>query len=176
MTLQAWIERTPVGMRKAFMHAMNLYPPFVGAGIRIAAVAPDMSAFDVELRQLPWTRNFVGTHFGGSIYAMCDPFFMVALATQLGPEYLVWDKTAEIRFLRPGRGTLRARFAVTPEQVAQIRADVAAGGKCEPTFDSDVIGPSGEVIASVHKRLWVKRKAPRPTTSPTEPSHVQPTA
>ena len=79
MTLQTWLAKTPIAVRKAFIGAVNLYPPFVGAGIRITAVAPDMSAFDVELRPRPWNRNLGGAHLGGSIYAMCDPFFRIAL-------------------------------------------------------------------------------------------------
>lgn len=186
MTLQGWLtqnwrDRTPSAVRTAMVGAVNLYPPFVGAGIRITAVARDLSAFDVELRPRLWNRSLIGAHLGGSIYAMCDPFFRVALTSQLGPDYLVWDKTARIDFRRPGRGTIRARFAISPAQVAAIRAQVAEGGKSEPTFQTDVLGPGGEVIATVHKYLWVKKKiavsprAPaRSQPSRAEPHHVQP--
>jgi acyl-coenzyme A thioesterase PaaI-like protein len=166
--LQTWLDRTPRVVRTALVRAVNLYPPFVGAGICITQIAHDLSAFDVELRPRPWNRSLVGTHFGGSIYAMCDPFFRIALTSQLGPEYFVWDKTAQIDFRRPGRGTIRARFAISPAQVAAIRAQVAEVGKSEPSFQTDVIGPTGEVVATVHKQLWVKKIAAR-----SESSHVQ---
>jgi acyl-coenzyme A thioesterase PaaI-like protein len=172
MTLQAWLGRTPARWRLTAARAFNLYPPFVGAGIQITAIAPDLRAFSVELRPLPWNRALDGVHFGGSIYAMCDPFFHVALAAQLGPGYQIWDKGAQIDFRRPGRGTLRAEFQVTPADVRAIRDAIAVAGKCERTFSTDVIGPSGEVVASVRKQLWVRR-TPRPTTGV---RHEQPTA
>ena len=176
MTLQTWFSRTPVGLRSAFVHAMNLYPPFVGAGIRVTAIATDLSRFDVEMRLNLWNRNLLGAHFGGSLYAMCDPFFMLALTTQLGPDYMVWDKHAAIEFRRPGRGTVRACFTVSPAEVADIRARVARDGKCEPTFEADVLGPNGEIVATVHKHLWVKKKAAITAPTPTEVRHAHPTA
>lgn len=172
MTLQAWIGHTPARWRQTAVRAFNLYPPFVGAGIHIAAIAPDLHAFSVELRALPWNRDIDGVHFGGSIYAMCDPFFHVALAAQLGPGYQIWDKNAQIDFRRPGRGTLRAEFRVTAGEVEAVRREVARSGKCEPVFCADVIGPSGEIVASVQKQLWV-RKVPRPAQGV---RHDQPTA
>ena len=174
--LQGWFQRTPAGLRSAFVRAVNLYPPFIGAGIRITEVAPDLSSFAVEMRLLPWNRSTGGVHLGGSIYAMCDPFFHVALTQQLGPDYLIWDKTARIDFRRPGRGTVRAEFAISPAQVAAIRAQVDQHGKSEPTFATEVIGPAGEVVATVHKDLWVKKKVARTPAAKTEPHHVPPTA
>ena len=174
MTLQHWFARTPTGLRSAFLRALNLYPPFVGAGIRILHATSDLSCFDVEMRLRPWNRNLVGAHLGGSLYAMCDPFVLVALTTALGPDFLVWDKSARIDFRRPGRGTVRARFAVTPAQIAEIRAQVETAGKSEPHFAADVVGPAGEVIATVHKHLWVKRKPADPASVRREPRHVQP--
>ncbi len=176
MSLLTLFRRTPPAMRPALVRAMSLYPPFVGAGIRIVDVAADLSHIDVALRLRPWNRNVVGQHFGGSLYAMCDPFFLFAVSAQLGPQFLVWDRSARIEFRRPGRGTVRARFAITPAQIADIRAQLARGGKCEPEFCADVLGPAGEVIATVHKRLWIKDKSALAAASNPERTHGQPTA
>lgn len=159
LNLPDLFTRTPASLRPHFFRALNLYPPYMGAGIRITEIASDLSAFDVEMRLLPWNRGLIGAHFGGSLYAMCDPFFWIALTTQLGPDYMVWDKSAQIDFRRPGRGTVRAHFAITPEQLARVRADVDTLGKCEPAFEVQVLGAAGEVVATVHKRLWVKKKS-----------------
>ncbi len=63
---------------------MNVWPPFVGAGIRVRHIAPDFRSVTVDMR-LRWSnRNYVGTHFGGSLYAMADPFLMVMLLHNSG--------------------------------------------------------------------------------------------
>ena len=112
------------------------------------------------MRLHAWNRNYVGTHFGGSLFAMADPFFMIILMERLGPGYVVWDKSGTIRFRRPGRGTVRATFEITPERVEEIRRAADAGGKVEPTFVARIVDAQGEVVAEVEKLLSVRRKAP----------------
>jgi hypothetical protein len=91
---------------------INLWPPFLGMGIRIRRIAPDMKAVDVEMKLRFWNANYVGTHFGGSLFAMTDPFYMLMLMANLGRDYIVWDKAATIRYKKPGRGTVRAEFRI----------------------------------------------------------------
>ena len=137
---------------------MNLWPPFRGAGIRVRRIAPDWSEALVELRQGLFNRNFVGTHYGGSLFSMTDPFYALMLIHRLGPEYLVWDRAASIEFLAPGRGTVRARFALEEEKVTQIR-DLARGGeKVLPQFAVEVRDATGELVARVEKTLYVRLK------------------
>jgi len=145
--------------KRLLLRSINAWPPFLGAGIRVTRMASN--AIDVEMRLRFWNRNYVGTHFGGSLYSMTDPFFMLMLLENLGPEYLVWDKAATIRFKKPGRGKVRAEFRLSDEQIDEIRQAVAANGKTEPTFAVQVKDEAGEVVAEVEKVLWVKRKAPR---------------
>jgi Domain of unknown function (DUF4442) len=77
---------------------LNIWPPFLGAGIRLRRIAPDWKAIDVEMKLRWWNRNYVGTHYGGSLYSMADPFLMLMLIENLGKDYIVWDKAASIRF------------------------------------------------------------------------------
>ena len=145
--------------RKAWLfRLMSLYPPYLGAGVRITHVAPDLSSIAVRMKLTLWNRNYVGTHFGGSLYSMVDPFFMLLLIEALGPGYIVWDKEAVIRFRRPGRGTVTARFELPPERVAEIRAAADAERKTEPRFTVQILAESGEVVAEVEKLLYVRRK------------------
>ncbi|HYU32614.1 MAG TPA: DUF4442 domain-containing protein [Thermoanaerobaculia bacterium] len=137
---------------------LQLYPPYLGAGIRVR-VTPDITTFDVRMKLTWWNRNYVGTHFGGSLYAMCDPFYMLILVQQLGRDYIVWDKAATIRFRRPGKGTVRATFHIPPDQIAEIRAAADRDGKVEPVFTVEVRNAEGEVVAEVEKLLYVRRKA-----------------
>lgn len=144
--------------RWRFLALVNLYPPYVGAGVRVTRVADDFHAVDVRMRLHRWNRNYVGTHFGGSLFAMADPFFMIMLLELLGRGYSVWDEAATIRFRRPGRGTVRAHFEIRPEEVAAIRAAADAGEKVEPTFTAAIVDAQGEVVAEVEKLLSVRRR------------------
>jgi acyl-coenzyme A thioesterase PaaI-like protein len=137
---------------------LNLYPPYLGAGVRVTSIADDFHAIEVRLALRPWNRNYVGTHFGGSLFAMADPFFMLMLIELLGPGYVVWDKAGAIRFRRPGRGTVRARFEISPERLNEIRAAADAGEKVEPTFQVSILDEHGEVVAEVEKLLSVRKK------------------
>ena len=143
------------------MRIVNIYPPYLGAGVRALHREGDERTFRVEMRLRPWNRNLFGTHFGGSLYSMCDPWFVLLLVRLLGDGYLVWDKTATIEFLRPGRGRVSAAFHLSPEAVEEIRSAADRDGKTEPVLSVDVVAEDGEVVARVTKRLWVKRKEAR---------------
>ena len=108
-----------------------------------------------------YNRNALGTHFGGSLYAMCDPFFALILIDQFGPDYAVWDKSSTIDFRRPGRGTVSATFEIPPEQVAEIRAAADAGEVVEPIFEVDVVDESSDTVARITKTLHVSHKTAR---------------
>ena len=90
---------------------------------------------------------------------MCDPFFMLILLEHMGHDYIVWDKAASIQFLKPGRGTVTATFHLSPEQIAEMRAQADRVGKIEPLFSVDVIDEQGEVVAKVEKRLYIRKKS-----------------
>jgi len=144
--------------RKKLQRRLNLYPPFLGAGIRIKRISDDLRTIEVEMPLRFFNRNYVGTHFGGSLYAMCDPFFMLILINNLGPDYIVWDKAATIRFKKPGTGLVKAIFHVPEERIEEIRAQVQAQGKVEPQFQALVKDADGNVIAEVDKLLYVRKK------------------
>ena len=117
-----------------FRRVMNIWPPFRGAGIHVSRIADDWSHVRVELRAKLLNRNFVGTHFGGSLFAMTDPFHMLMLLHQLGDDYVVWDQASEIEFLQPGRGTVSAEIAIPPAELAALRAAASGGaGACSRT-------------------------------------------
>ena len=139
-------------------HGMNLWPPFLFSGIHVAEISPDWRRVRVELRLRPWNRNYVGTHFGGSLFSMTDPFWMLLAIHALGRDYIVWDKAGEIVFRKPGRGTVRARFALDDAVLDAIRAATAGGEKHLHWFDTDVVDASGEVVARTRKQLYIRRK------------------
>jgi len=145
------------------LRLIDLYPPYLGAGVRVRDLGTDPLSFDVEMKLRWWNRNYFGTQFGGSLYSMCDPFFCLILVEALGPDrYAVWDKAAAIRFRRPGRGAVRARFAIPRERVEAIRAEADREGVAEPLFEVEISDDRGEVIAAVEKRLHVRRRDAAP--------------
>lgn len=137
---------------------INWWPPLFFAGIKVTRFAEDLRQIDVRLSMHFWNRNYVGTHFGGSLYAMTDPFYMLMLMQNLGREYIVWDKAASIRFKRPGTGTVTAKFAITAADLDLIRVATSSGEKFEPVYTVQVKNDSGTVIAEVEKTLYIKRK------------------
>lgn len=141
--------------KRWLIRLLNLYPPYLGAGVRVR-VTPDFRTFDVRMKLRWWNRNYVGTQFGGSLYTMCDPFYMLILLDALGRGYVVWDKAATIRFRRPGTGTVRATFHIPEERIGEIREAADRGEKVEPVFTVEVRDGQGEVIAEVEKLLYVR--------------------
>ncbi|HZQ93615.1 MAG TPA: DUF4442 domain-containing protein [Candidatus Sulfotelmatobacter sp.] len=144
----------------ALRRGVNLWPPFLGAGIRVKHIAADMKAIDVEMKLRWWNANYVGTQFGGSLFAMTDAFYMLMLMANLGRDYIVWDKSASIRYRRPGKGTVRAEFRLTEAQLEEIREKLKTLPKYEPTFSVEVRDDQGTVIAEVEKLLYVRLKEP----------------
>ncbi len=145
-----------------FRLLMNLWPPFFGLGIHIERIAPDWKEITVRMKLSLRNRNYVGTHFGGGLFAMTDPFYMLMLMNILGGEYLVWDKASTIRFLKPGRGKVVAHFRLSEAQLDEVRLRTAGGEKFEPTWHIDIVDASGEVVASVDKTLYIRRKQKKP--------------
>ncbi len=109
----------------------------------------------------PWNRNYVGSHFGGSLFAMTDPFWMIPAMRGLGPDYIVWDKAGEIEFVTPGRGTVSAEFRIDDAMLDEIRSVTAGGEKHLRWCPVDVVAATGEVVARVRKQLYVRRKRGR---------------
>lgn len=141
--------------------AFNLYPAYWCTGARITYLADDFREVRIRL-PLNWrTRNYVGTIFGGSMYAAVDPVYMIMLIENLGPRYEVWDKAASIRFREPGRGTLRARFLLDQEELDEIRSVLETEPKTDRRYSVDMVGEAGEVHATVEKVVHVRKREPR---------------
>ena len=137
---------------------MNLWPPFLGAGIKVRHIRADYREVVVSMKLRWYNRNYVGTHFGGSLAAMTDPFYMLMLIHILGSDYTVWDKSSTIDFIAPGRGTVTARFRLNDDQIAEIKNETASGNAYFPELSVDIVNGSDEVVARVRKKLYVRKK------------------
>ncbi len=136
----------------------NFFPAYRGTGGRVTYIAGDWREVRVKL-PLHWrTRNYVGTTFGGSLYGTVDPFYMIMLIKLLGPDYIVWDKAAAIRFRKPGRGTLYARFLIAEEELTAIRAALTTRPSVDRSYRVELADAAGVVHATVEKTVYVRRR------------------
>ena len=139
-------------------HGMNLWPPFWGAGIHVDEISSDYRRAKVSLKLKLLNRNIVGVHFGGSLFAMTDPFFMLMFSQNLGKEYIIWDRAANIEFLKPGKSEVFAQFQITQQQIDEIRQEAMAGEKILKDYSVDIQNRQGEIIARVTKTLYIRKK------------------
>ena len=137
---------------------INIYPPYWGTGITVKSISPDYRQICVQMKMRWYNRNYVKTHFGGSLYAMTDPFFMLMLIHILGQEFIVWDKSAHIDFIKADRGTVTARFLIKEEQIEKIIDNTSDGQKYFPEFSVDIENEAGEKVARVIKILYIRKK------------------
>ena len=141
-----------------FRTFMNWYPMYFGTGGKILFWSGDSREVHLRLRRNIWTYNYVGTIFGGSLFAAADPFYMLMLLRILGKQYVVWDKSASIRFRKPGRQTLYARYEITDEQLDTIRREVAANGQAEYTFTLEWVDAQRVVHAQIERLCYIADK------------------
>lgn len=141
-----------------FRRLINMWPPYLGAGIRIKHISKDYKRFDVEMKMRFYNKNYVGTHFGGSLYAMTDPFYMMILLKNLGKDYIVWDKSAGITFIKPASGTITGIFEIDCGTLERIREEVDQLGKNTYHFETDLLNEAGEAVAHVTKEVYVRAK------------------
>ena len=139
-----------------FRFVMNLRLPFFGLRIHILHVAPDWREIAIRMQLSLRNMNYAGTYFGGGLFAMTDPFFMPVQV--LGSDYPVRDTSGNIQFPQPGRGPVHAPFRLSHEQINEVREKTADGEKFEPTWRVDIVDASGEIIATVDKTIYIRRK------------------
>lgn len=149
---------------------MNLWPPFLCSGIRVEAIADDFRYVRVGLRSYPFNRNYVGSHFGGSLFAMVDPFFMLMVLRNLDHRYYVWDLSGEIEFCTPGHGRVWAELKIDQSLIDWIKTAGKTGEKLSPKLEVSIFNEKSEVVARVSKTLYVRLKRDyRPSVSDSPP-------
>lgn len=145
-------------MKKHLLRLMSFWPPYLGAGISIDYMAPDFSVIDVSMKLKFWNKNYLNTQFGGSLYSMTDPFFVLMLIQKLGPEFIVWDKKASIEFLKPGKGKVFAHFELKNEKIEEIKNKLIDQRKIYPEFTVEIKDKDDQIIARVVKTLYISKK------------------
>lgn len=142
---------------------MWMWPPFLGTGIRVKSFSNDLTCILVQLKTRPWSQNYFGTHYGGSLFSMTDPFYALMLLHILGKNYIIWDKSAAIRFKVATKLPVYARFELSPERIQQLRSELEQHPKIEPTFCIPITDQQGKTIAIVERTLHIRKKEAVPT-------------
>lgn len=137
---------------------LNLYPPYLGSGIKITHIGRDWRELHVSMALRWFNRNAVGTHFGGSLYAMIDPHLMLLLMQLLGNDYIVWDKAAEIEFIKASKRRVTAVIKVSANDLELIRDNTANGDKYFARFTIDIRDTEGERVATAKKTIYIRRR------------------
>ncbi|MDQ2077702.1 DUF4442 domain-containing protein [Marinimicrobium sp. ABcell2] len=149
-------------MRKNMVRRLvNFWPPLFFAGIKATRISKDFREIDIALKLRWYNRNYVGTQFGGSLFSMTDPWYMLMLMYNLGREYYVWDRSAHIDFKAPGRGVVRAEFRLNEEILERIRRHTDNGEKYLPEFTIDILDEDDQLVAQVVRTLYVRHKPRR---------------
>ena len=147
-------------LRQRFLEkAINFYGPFLGAGVKLKELSKDYRYAKVTMPLTFYNKNYMGTQFGGSLYAMVDPWYMLMLIKNLGKNYIVWDKEATIRFKKPGKGKVTAEFVLTQEIIDEIKLHVGDHTKMNYIFKVEIKDESGALICEVDKVVYIRRKA-----------------
>lgn len=147
-------------LKKAWLmkYLLNIWPPFLFTGIRVIALSSDFKEAKIQLSQRSWNTNAVGVHFGGSLYAMTDPFYMLMILAQLGKDYIVWDKSAEIEYIKPGKGKVFADFVVSDGLIDEIIRQTQSGEKYLPQLPVNIINEQGELVAKLNRTVYIRKK------------------
>lgn len=150
-----WLDKLPLGLLRL---SINAWAPNLGAGIKIKTMTADFRYIEVILKMHWYNKNYVGTHFGGSIFSLTDPYYMLMLIKNLGHDYIVWDKAASIEYKKPGRGKLTAIFTLNEADLTLIRTEAERQPKYIFDKTVEVKDEQGEVVAEVVKTLYVRKK------------------
>lgn len=144
--------------------ALNLWPPYrLGPGIRVDEISQDFTYARTSLPMRFYNQNYVGTHFGGSLYSMVDAMYMLMLINILGREFIVWDMAAKIEYRKPGKGTVTADFCIPDTLIASLR-ELEPNEKTVLDLDVNVVDEVGDVVAHVVKTEYVRRKDSSPSS------------
>ncbi|WP_420320656.1 PaaI family thioesterase [Flagellimonas sp.] len=141
-------------------YGFNLSPMYRRSTGRITLISEDLLTITMKLPISYKNRNYVNSIFGGSMFSAADPIPMVQLINLLGPDYVVWDKSAEIFFKRPARETLYAEFQYTLKELQEIKAKVAQQNELEIIKTTNLTNKDkSKVFCHVKKTIYIADKA-----------------
>ena len=148
----------PMAHPRLFRMVLNCWPPYLGAGICIEAISEDWRKIRVGMKLRWYNKNYLRSHFGGSLLSMTDPFFVLMLMANLGKDYIVWDSSSKIQFIQPGRGRVTASFVIDQAKLDELREAATSGKKMLEKFRVDIVDANNSPVARVHKTICIRKK------------------
>ena len=155
----SFIEKIFKFPRGAKLVLNYLWPPWWFTGIKIISIDERFTKISLRMNLRFYNRNYVGTHFGGNLFAMTDPFYMLMLLKNLGKDYIVWDKAASIKFIKPGRSHVYVDVCLTQDKLDQIISELSVTNPITVSFPIEVFDRQRQLIASIDKRIYIRRKS-----------------
>ena len=153
MAKMQWFKK-----RRYLKLALNLWPSYLFSGISVVEISPNFKRIHVQLKKRFLNSNYVGTHFGGNLYAMVDPFYMLMIIKNLGKRYYVWDIEASIQFVHPGKNRVHAIMSISDEDIEDIKQNTLHGKKYIKTFHTQVLSDDNQIICNVEKKIYIRLK------------------
>lgn len=145
-------------MKPSLLQIINFWPPFLILGIRVNRYQKDLRTLDVEMGLRFWNWNHQRTHFGGSLFAMTDPFYALLIREHINEKIVIWVKSATIQFKKPGRGTVYAQFALSSAKLQELRLSLKSFKKAETHFLIEIKDKKNNVIAIVDQVIYLRKR------------------
>lgn len=153
------LKRVPPRWRAWVMRVgFNFHPAFRGTGGRVAYISPDLTHVRVRLPMARRTRNFVGSLYGGSLFAVTDGVHVAMLLTLMERNVIIWDKAASIRYRRPAYTTLYADFRLAADELEQIEQELDAQHETSRRYTIELKDDLGNIYTVVERMVYIADK------------------
>lgn len=147
-----------IGKGRLFKILFNISPMYRSTGGRLMEVNDTFQYVKLKLSLNYKTKNYVGTLYGGHMYSCVDGIYMVQLINILGNKYVVWDKSATIKFKRPGNKTLYAEFNITDDFINKIKYEIEKNKEKDFKLMVFLKDGEGKVYAEIEKTIYIASK------------------
>lgn len=142
-----------------FKVGFNLSPMYRRSTARIIYVSDDLKTVRIKIPISYKNKNYIGSIFGGSLFSAVDPIPMIQLMTIFKEEYIVWDKSAHIRFKRPAKENMYANFEFTTEEIEDIQKKVHENKEVEHSKTTLITNKTGDIVyCEVTKLIYIADK------------------
>jgi len=146
---------------------IHLWPPLWFTGIRFVAISDDYRNITARMGLYFYNKNIIGIQYGGNLFSMTDPCYMMMLRANLGRDYYIVDQAASIEFIRPGISTVWAKCQLVQDDIDHILKHTLNGQKYLKQLSIDIVDDHGEIIALVQRTIYIRKKPSRYTCQKT---------